>query len=89
MIVGILVGLLKKEAIFHAISWISQKSRHPVKSTPVAELLAAGKVINECKSIANSVQELLGIKIEMQLYVGSKHLFTSLSIQRQLIDRLI
>lgn len=58
----------------------------PVKFIPVAEILAAAEAIGEWKSVAHFVQELLEIKIEIQLRVDSNDLFTILSTQIQSID---
>lgn len=47
VIIGILVGPLKKDEMFHAISWVSHKSKLPEKGIPAAEILAAAESIDE------------------------------------------
>lgn len=38
---------LKRESIFHAICWVSHKSKRLVKIVPSAEILVASEGINE------------------------------------------
>ena len=89
IIVGLLVGELQKDSIFHAISWLSHKSKRPTKSVPAAEILGTAEGIDEIKIIANVYRELLDVEIGTQICVDSKDLFTSLSTQRNSIDRSI
>ena len=89
VLAGLLVGELESGSIFHSLSWISHKSKRPVKSVPAAEILAAGEAIDEAKSIAHAYRQLLGVKIGVQLCVDSKDLFRSMSSQRNSIDRSI
>lgn len=83
----LLVGKFKKNAIYHAISWISHKSKRPVKSVPAAEILASTEVFDEARCAANAYSEILNLDIGDHLCVDFKDLFTSLSIQRNSIDR--
>lgn len=89
VLTGLLVGKLEQGSIFHSLSWISHKSKRPVKCIPAAEILASGETIDEAKSIAHTYRELLNMDISVQLCVDSKDLFTSLSTQRNSIDRSI
>ncbi len=89
LLAGLLVGEMEKQSICHALSWISHKSKRPVKSVPAAEILAATEGIDEGKMIAQAYSELMAMEIKMQLCVDSKDLFTSLSTQRNSIDRSI
>ena len=56
---------------------------------PAAEILAASEAIDEGKMIAKTVSQLLGIPIPLTILVDSKDLFTSMSTQRNSIDRSI
>lgn len=89
VLTGLLIGEMKNNAIYHTISWISHKAKRPVKSVPAAEILAAGEGIDEGKVIAGAYSELLNMDIRVRLCVDSKDLFTSLSTQRNSIDRSI
>ena len=51
VLAGLLVGELKNNAIYHAVSWRSHKSKRPVKSVSAAEILAAAEGIDEEKSL--------------------------------------
>lgn len=87
VIVGLLVGEFAQNSIYHPVSWLSHKSKRPTKSVPAAEILATTEAIDEVKMICNAYREILRIKIETQICVDSKDLFTSLSTQRNSIDR--
>ena len=89
MLTALLFGDLSNGSIFHTISWLSHKSKRPVKSVPAAEILASAEAIDEGKSIAHAYSELLGVEVKVHLCVDSKDLFTSLSSQRNYIDRSI
>ena len=47
IILGLLVGELERNAINHTLSWISHKSKRPVKSVPATGILAASEGIDE------------------------------------------
>ena len=89
ILAGRLVGNFKNSAIYHAVSWISHKSKRPVKSVPAAEILASSEAIDEAKGIAHAYSEILNIDVRVHLCVDSKNLFTSLSTQRNSVDRSI
>lgn len=86
IISGLWIGELTNESIFHVTSWLSHKSKRPVKSVPAAETLAASEEIDECEVSAFAYIELLGIDVPVNLCVDSNDLFTSLSTRRVLID---
>eukprot|EP00171_Calliarthron_tuberculosum_P001315 IDg1315t1 len=88
-ICGLLFGDMKCGSIFHTISWVSHKSKRPVKSIGSAEILAAGEAIDEGKNVANAYQKLLGLKVDLIVVVDSKDLFTTLSTCRNATDRSI
>lgn len=77
---------MKTNAIYHVISWISHKSKRPVKSVPAAEIMAATEGIDEGKMVANAYSEIMDMVIRMRLCVNSKDLFTSVSSKRNSID---
>lgn len=89
VIVGLLVGDMKLAALYQAISSMTHMSKRPVKSVPAAKTLAALEGIDESDIIAHGYQQLLRVFINVRVFVGSRDLFTSLSIQRNSIDRSI
>lgn len=89
IICGLLVGDMSEGSVFHPITWLSHKSRRPIKSVPAAEILAASEAIDEAKAIAGVYSELFNMNIKVRLCVDSKDLFTSLSTQRLSVDRSI
>lgn len=68
---------------------MSHKAKRPVRSTAAAEILAAGEAIDEGKMIAHTVSLLFGIKVELIIILDSKDLFTSLSTQKNSIDKSV
>ena len=86
---GLLIGDFTKDAVFHPISWISHKSKRPVKSVPAAEVIAAAEAIDDAKTVAATYSEVLSMDVRVKLCVDSKDLFTSLSTQRNSVDRSI
>lgn len=80
---------MRRDAIYHPISWISHKSKRPVKNVPIADILAAAEGIDEGKAISLAYSELMDMEIKFKLCVDSRDLFTSLSTQRNSIDRSI
>lgn len=89
VIAGLLVDELQDGAIFHATSWLSHKAKRPVKSVPSAEILAAAEGIDEGKTVAATYSELLGMAVKLQVCVDSKDLYSTLSTQRNSVDRSI
>ena len=89
VLTGLLVGEMKQNSIYHPLSWISHKSKRPVKSVPAAEILAASEGIDKGKSIAAAYSEIMDMNIKVRLFVDSKDLSTSLSTQTNSIDRSI
>ena len=70
-------------------SWLSFVSKRPVKNVPAAEIFAAGHGIDNGKAVAHAYSQILNMNIPVRLCVDSKDLFTSLSTQRNSIDRSI
>ena len=69
---------MSEDSIFHIVSWLSHKSRRPVKSVPAAEILASSEGIDEGKMISGVYTEIFNFKAPLQLFLDSKDLFTSL-----------
>lgn len=86
---GLLLNGLNKDLTFYTLSWSSHKSKRPVKSTGSAEILAAGQAIQEGKVLRESLQTILGTKRDLWVAVDRKDLYTSLSTQRNSIDKSI
>lgn len=59
IIVGLLVDELKRNTIYGPLSWISHKSKRPVKRVPAAEILASSEGIDEGKVISYAYSELM------------------------------
>lgn len=55
-----------QNAIFHVTSWLSQKSKRPVRSA--AEILAAAEGIDEGKMITDDNTEILNTKVDFNRY---------------------
>ena len=89
IVTGLLIGDLCEGSVLHNISWISHKSKRPVKSVPAAEILAAAEGIDEGKMISGAYSEIFNMEVDLKIFVDSKDLFTSLSTQRLSIDRSI
>lgn len=86
---GLLLGELKEGTPYHILSWISHKTKRPVKSVPAAEILAASESIDEGKLLKKAYSELINVEVKLIVCVDSKDLFTSLSTQRLSLDRSI
>lgn len=87
VLTGLLFGELRNNAIYHPLSWLSHKSKSPVRSVPAAEILAAGEAIDEAKNISRAYSKILAVHVGVHLCVDSKDLFNSLATQRNSIDR--
>jgi len=86
---GILIGPLQRGSRFYVINWTSHKSKRLVKSSTAAETLAAGEAIDNGQMLKDALSFVLGIKIHLTIVVDSKDLYTSLTTQRNSIDRSI
>ena len=89
VITGLVVGKMENNAIYHTISWISHKSRRPVKSVPAAKILAAAEGIDDGKMFSKAYSENMDMDLRMRLCVDSKDLFTSSSTKRNSIAQSI
>lgn len=86
---GLLLDDLRAGSIFHAISWASHKAHRPVRSTGAAEIMAAGEGVDIGKILTQVYKTLLHAAINLIVVVDSKDLYTTLTTQRQSIDRSI
>ena len=89
VLAGLLLGDTEKYSVFHTLSWISHKSKRPVKSVGAAEILAAGEAIDEGKLLRLALTTILPLNIDFMLVLDSRDLFNSLSTCRNSADRSI
>ena len=86
---GLLIGPLALDSTFHTISWMSHKSKRPVRSIAAAEILAASAAIDEGKILKSTFSLLMATPIQLVIIVDSKDLYTSLSTHRNSIDKSV
>lgn len=86
---GLLIDDLAYGSIMHIVSWSSLKAHRPVRSTAAAETIAADEGIDIGKSLASVYSLLLRMPTALIIVVDSKDLFTTLTTQRQSVDRSI
>lgn len=86
---GLLFGPLALNSTFHTLSWMSHKSRRPVRSIAAAEVLAASEAIDEGKILKSTFSTLLSSPVRLVIIVDSKDLYTSLSTRRNSVDKSI
>lgn len=84
-----MVGEMQQNSIYHLLSWISHKSKRPVKSVRAEEILPVSEGIDEGKCVAAAYSKIMDMDIKVSLCVDSEDLFTSLSTQRNSIDSSI
>ena len=80
-IVGLVIGTIQKGSVIHLLNWASQKSRRPVRSTPAAQILAAGEALDYFLSIRNTLAVILKTKVQLAVVVDSKDFYGSLSAE--------
>lgn len=88
-ITGLLIGPLSINSTYHTLSWMSHKSKWPVRSIAAGEILAASESIDKWKTLKISLSILLQKSIRLIIIVDSKDLHTSLSPRLNSIDRSI
>lgn len=76
---GLLLGQLQKGSLFHVLFWNSSLSKRPVKSIASAEVLAAGRGIDEGILVSLALSLLLSTYVPVIIAVDSKDLYESLS----------
>ena len=86
---GVLIGSVQEGSFYHTVSWSSHKSKRPVRSIAAGEILAAGEAIDEGIMLKRTFSLLLDLSVELIFILDSKDLYTSLSTQRQSIDRSV
>jgi len=88
-VAGLLIGDFKSGSIFHTLSWISQKSKRPVRSVGVAETFAAGIAIDEGKLLKHTYERILGMQVGLYVAVDSNDLWETISTCRTPTDNAI
>lgn len=83
---GIHLGPLQIYSPFNTLSWMSHKSRLPVKENAAAEILAVGEAIDKGKMIKTKMSELL--KTEVILMVLLIQRFYIIHSQRYDIQKI-
>lgn len=81
-IVAIIGGSVQKGSTSQLLSRSSYKLRRPCRSTATVEILAAGEALEEVVFLTRSFERLYGIKLLLEVLVDTKHLYQSLSLQR-------
>lgn len=89
VLTGLLLGPMKKDSLYHMISWVSHKAKTPVKSIQAAGIFAAAKGIDDFKIACSVYNEILDVNVKLRLCVDSKDIFSSLSTQKNSIDKSI
>lgn len=88
-IVGLVVGPVERGSVFHLLTWASQKSRRPVKSTADAEILAAGESIDEIVMLREALEIIYNVQLTLMVLVDTKDLYHSLDSQHNSVDRSV
>lgn len=86
---GLLIGPFAQDSLFYVLSWMSHKSKRPVKSVGAAEILAASESMDEGKILKKTMTKVLQVPLRLIVALDSRDLFTSLSTQRNSIDKSI
>lgn len=89
VLAGILFRKLSEYFLVHTISSSLQTSKCPVKAVGAANILAASEGMNVGKVLREVAAIFFGIAVELVFVVDFKDLFTSLSLQRNPVDRSI
>lgn len=80
---------MKSCSIYSILSWSSHKNLRPERSISAAEILAAGEAIDEGKMLARTVSSIYNTRIPLVISLDSRDLCTSLSTQRNSVDKSI
>lgn len=75
--------------MFNLLSWSSRKAKWPVRSKGAAEILAAGDAIDEVKMLAKTLSHPFDVEVPVFIALVSNDIFTSLSTQRNSIEKCI
>lgn len=75
--------------VFHILSWSSQKSRRPAKSSCSAEILACGEAMDEENAISEALCARFKKEIPIVVVMDCEDLFNALSTQHSAADKLI
>lgn len=89
VIIGLLIGNMYGDLIYRAVSWVFHKAKRPVRSAPAAKVFAAAEGIDEGKIVRNAYYELLDVHVKLFVCVDSEDLFSSISTQKNSVDKSI
>lgn len=79
IICGLLIGVLDERSLYHTVSWLSHKSKRPLRPNAAGEILAAGEGIDEVLVLQRIYSLLLGMDVELLVVLESKYLYISLA----------
>lgn len=88
-VAGLLVADIQAGSPFLLLSSFSHKFRRLIQSISAAEILAAGKAIDEGKVLASTLSSIYATRIPLALALDSRDLFTSLSTHRNFLYKSI
>lgn len=88
-VASLFLGELFLNPIFHVLSRSSHKSKRPVRSIGAAEILPAGKEIDEKKILSLTMSIVLATAIPLHVILDSEELYNSLSTTRNFVDKSI
>lgn len=80
---------MKSDSVYHVISWNWHKARRRVKSIGAAETLAAGDAVDIGKILEKAYATILQGQVDLVIVVDTKDIYTTLSTQRELLDKSI
>lgn len=86
-LIGMVYGEVTEESVLLLLSWESQSSRWPVRSTPAAEILAVSEALDEMIPLRTTMEKFLGIKVKAIAIVDIKDLYRTLTSQRNSADK--
>lgn len=75
ILIGLLAGDLRHDKIYSAVSWLSHKSKHSVKTVPAAQITAAFEGTQPGKKVAACYRGLLNAEVRVHLALDSKKPF--------------
>lgn len=81
-IVGLVFSEFKKGSDFYLLSWSAHRSRRPAKSTPPAEISAAGEAVHKTVMLKEVYSILVQTNVKAMLIADLKDLYPALSLKR-------
>lgn len=88
-VVALLAGDIEAGSPFHLQSWCSHKCRRHVRSIDAADILAAGESIDNGKVLISTLSSIYSRRTPLTLALDSRDRLTSLSTQRNYVDKSI